>query len=316
MSARVYLGVGHGVEPNGVFDPGAAGPDVNEYDEAFAVTAAAHLALARSGVEHFTETSSGPGHDPDYRGSAAAVNAGRYDLAIEIHFDWLGTPNAPTPSGGFGLYVSVDASLFADKIRGRWAAAGLPLRPNTKRTDLYFLNATRCPALIWECDRVDRHDPAVLEKMGEAIAAGVCDLIGVAFVPEGPAAPLPAPPAAASSLPSNIVALALVPEIGPRARWLASADGGVFALDGAPFFGSMGGHPLNGPVVAIVAHGAGGYWLIGADGGIFAFGDAPAHPAYSKLFAEYARGERQIVDAALNGEGLDLVSNRGEPYAV
>ena len=35
--------------------------------------------------------------------------------------------------------------------------------------------------------------------------------------------------------------------------WLAAADGGVFALGGAPFFGSLGGHHLDRPVFAINA---------------------------------------------------------------
>jgi hypothetical protein len=57
--------------------------------------------------------------------------------------------------------------------------------------------------------------------------------------------------------------------------WVVAADGGVFALDGAPFFGSLGGVPLNAPVVGMTATpDGGGYWLVAADGGVFAFGDA------------------------------------------
>ena len=60
--------------------------------------------------------------------------------------------------------------------------------------------------------------------------------------------------------------------------WVVAADGGVFALDGAPFLGSMGGIPLNAPVVGMAATpDGGGYWLVAADGGVFAFGDASFH---------------------------------------
>ena len=56
--------------------------------------------------------------------------------------------------------------------------------------------------------------------------------------------------------------------------WQVASDGGVFAF-GLPFFGSMGGHHLNRPVVGMAATPSGrGYWLVASDGGIFAFGDA------------------------------------------
>ena len=56
---------------------------------------------------------------------------------------------------------------------------------------------------------------------------------------------------------------------------LTAADGGVFAFCGAPFYGSMGGKPLNQPVVGIASTPDGrGYWLVASDGGVFSFGDA------------------------------------------
>ncbi|MDB6122542.1 MAG: N-acetylmuramyl-L-alanine amidase, negative regulator of AmpC, AmpD [Pedosphaera sp.] len=58
--------------------------------------------------------------------------------------------------------------------------------------------------------------------------------------------------------------------------WIGASDGGVFSFGDATFYGSMGGHPLNSPVVGICARPQGdGYWLVAADGGIFTFGAAP-----------------------------------------
>jgi hypothetical protein len=54
-----------------------------------------------------------------------------------------------------------------------------------------------------------------------------------------------------------------------------ASDGGLFAF-GAAFDGSMGGRPLNQPIVGMaVTPDGGGYWEVAADGGLFAFGDAP-----------------------------------------
>ncbi len=60
--------------------------------------------------------------------------------------------------------------------------------------------------------------------------------------------------------------------------WEVAADGGIFSFGDAGFHGSMGGHALNRPVVAMAATPDGrGYWEVAADGGIFSFGDAGFH---------------------------------------
>ena len=65
--------------------------------------------------------------------------------------------------------------------------------------------------------------------------------------------------------------------VGPGYRQVA-ADGGIFAFGDAGFYGSMGGRPLDAPIVGLAATAdGGGYWEVAADGGIFAFGDAAFH---------------------------------------
>ena len=47
-----------------------------------------------------------------------------------------------------------------------------------------------------------------------------------------------------------------------------AADGGIFAFGSAGFYGSMGGQPLNAPIVGIAAAPDGkGYWEVASDGG-------------------------------------------------
>lgn len=318
---RGYLAVGHGRTPTGAQDPGAIdlgepGPadDVHEYDLAFAVVARAHQALARAGVDHFTETAGGPGHDPDYRGSVTAINAGGYSWALEVHFD-----SANTPPGGFGIYAleGSPAKPWAMQISRNLDTAGLPTKPSyADRRGLYLLKASKCPALIYECGPTHQRPADELERLGEAIAAGTCAWLGVPYSPPGsPPAPIPPGTPAPPTQPTNIVAAARAPAGG---YWLLGADGGVFAYEGANFVGSMGGHPLNAPCVALVPASAAGYWLVAGDGGIFAFGDAPAVPEAdwrARLRAEVAAGARRIVDAT-GDPTLILVSNRAETYST
>ncbi len=49
----------------------------------------------------------------------------------------------------------------------------------------------------------------------------------------------------------------------------------MFTYGNAQFRGSMGGKPLNQPMVGIGATSdGGGYWQVASDGGIFTFGNA------------------------------------------
>jgi hypothetical protein len=71
----------------------------------------------------------------------------------------------------------------------------------------------------------------------------------------------------------NMVGIAA--SAGGRGFYLVASDGGVYAYGDATFHGSMGGVPLNRPVVGLAVDPVtGGYWEVAADGGVFAF-DAP-----------------------------------------
>ena len=86
----------------------------------------------------------------------------------------------------------------------------------------------------------------------------------------------PALPAAASTRStqhaSGITSHSLI-DLG--GHWLVASDGGIFGFGNTSYYGSMGGHPLNRPIVGMApTPDGGGYWLVASDGGIFAFGDA------------------------------------------
>ncbi len=83
------------------------------------------------------------------------------------------------------------------------------------------------------------------------------------------------------------------PPVPTHGYWLVGSDGGIFSFGSAGFHGSMGGIPLQRPVVGIVpTANRGGYWLDASDGGVFSFGDTQfygsipglgLHPAGSGL---------------------------------
>jgi hypothetical protein len=91
--------------------------------------------------------------------------------------------------------------------------------------------------------------------------------------------------------------------------WMVGSDGGIFSFGDAPFFGSMGGRPLNRPIVGMAPTVTGsGYWMVASDGGIFSFGDALFHGSTGAM-----RLNQPIVGMARtpSGNGYWLVASDG-----
>ncbi len=179
----VYLAVGHGVEPNGVFDPGAIGADGRqEHMEAFQVCTHALAGMRRSGLRVVSETAQGASHDPDFQGSARRANQLNPRVAIEVHFDFAGGVD-----GFSGLYAANDGRALAKHIGDAFKARNQPRKDDVRRTDLFFLNETTMTALIPEVRRVRNYPDSENKAQGEAIAEGTCAFLGRAYRPPGPA---------------------------------------------------------------------------------------------------------------------------------
>lgn len=255
---RGYVAVGHGRTPSGVLDPGAVNPDgTREYDLAFTTTYRFAELLRRSGVDVYTETNGGPGHDPDYRGSAAAINAGGYSFAIEVHYDsWK------APRGGFGLWRTTTESMWTMHIADTWRDMGLRIRPNTPRNDLYILKAVTCPVIIWECDHTaaDVTDQD-MTNYAVGLAAGTVNWLRQRFNPSIAVTPVET----GDKMPFQ-VRVATAPD--GRFWVLTGPEGGVDAMgpggtnEGGSYHGNLLDHPeynagegkSNGPAVDIA------YW--------------------------------------------------------
>jgi len=96
--------------------------------------------------------------------------------------------------------------------------------------------------------------------------------------------------------------------------WIVDSDGGVFSFGDAAFYGSMGGKPLNKPVVGMAATADGkGYWLAAADGGVFSFGDA----AFGGSMANTVLAKPVIgIAANSRGTGYWLAATDGGVFAL
>ena len=98
------------------------------------------------------------------------------------------------------------------------------------------------------------------------------------------------------------------PQVAGTGYWEVAADGGIFTFGNAQFHGSMGGKPLNKPVVGMAADPAtGGYWEVAADGGIFSF-DAPF---YGSMGGKPLNQPVVGMAATANGGGYWLVAADG-----
>jgi hypothetical protein len=96
---------------------------------------------------------------------------------------------------------------------------------------------------------------------------------------------------------------------GPFGYRMVASDGGIFDFGNLPFCGSMGGLPLNRPIVGMAAtRSGGGYWLVASDGGVFTFGDAGYYGSTGNIVLN-----KPIVGMAAtpDGGGYWLVASDG-----
>ena len=98
---------------------------------------------------------------------------------------------------------------------------------------------------------------------------------------------------------SSSPVVGIAPDSTGKGYWVATANGGVFSVGDAKFYGSAGAMTLKAPIVAIVpTNDGGGYYLIGADGGVLTFGDAKYYGSAGNLALA-----SPIVGASVTADG-------------
>ncbi len=180
---------------------------------------------------------------------------------------------------GYAELASSDATLIEAWNGSAWSIVPSPSMAASDENDLYGVSCTGpadCVAAGHWSDLGDITDQTLIESWN-----------GAAWSIEPSANTAPADQndlnAVTCSAISHCVAVGDYSSTGNAASlietapivasgyWEVAADGGLFAYN-APFYGSMGGKPLNMPIVAMTADPAtGGYWEVASDGGLFAF---------------------------------------------
>lgn len=109
------------------------------------------------------------------------------------------------------------------------------------------------------------------------------------------------------NLDSPVVAAVGVPH--GSGSWIATSDGGVLGLGGAPTYGSLAGQLPTSRVTALAATPSGrGYWLVTSDGRVAGFGDART---FGDLLALPHQGDLVAIAPTPSGHGYRLATAGG-----
>jgi hypothetical protein len=204
---------------------------------------------------------------------------------------WLWQPHCADPAAGAVLSLTIDGQTASSAAQS--ADSCFPDFGGTSSLSFDFVD----PAFSWFGVGL----APTTDNLGYwgVTAAGSVHALGSAVQPTTFLAPT-----------TPVVGTAADPAGG---LWVVAADGGVFALDGAPFFGSLGGIPLNAPVVGMASTpDGGGYWLVAADGGVFSFGDAVFHGSMGGMPLNAPVVGMAVADAG----GYWLVAADGGVFAL
>lgn len=177
--ARVGAVVGHGIKPDGTYDPGASGGGTTEQEAGDVVTKAYVDELRRHDV--VVPVNEAYADDPNYVGTVETCNEKEVDVAVSFHHDWSGAPQGffchwyPGSEEGEKL-----ANLFWHEV----AAAGYAGRDDWhKPRNLYFTRETEMPAVLVELGRIGQYTDAQLKELGHHIAHATLDYFDIDTAP-------------------------------------------------------------------------------------------------------------------------------------
>ena len=174
--------VGHGTMTNSKWDPGCAYGKYTEADLMLPIVKVAVKMLRKSGVKVFTDADKG--NNRNMKSTVNWANKNKCKLYMSVHCDY-----SKATAGVAPLYKSTSGKNMATAI-GKKVASLMKMKWKGayKRTDLYELNATNMPAVIFETGSI-KADLKYLKDYkayGKALAKAICKYIGVKYVSKTP----------------------------------------------------------------------------------------------------------------------------------
>ena len=173
----VFIACGHGKSIDGSWDPGCAYKGMTEAELMLPITKACVAYLRGSGVIVYTDV---PKNDKNMIADVTWANKLGVDRYVSIHCDYKLAKSGTAP-----LYLSGNGKRLAQHINKRVVPhVHIRTRGLDYRSDLYELNATNMPAVIFETGSISQDNKlfrAHPDRYGKWIAAGICDDLGVKF---------------------------------------------------------------------------------------------------------------------------------------
>ena len=177
----VSVCIGHGKDTAGRFDSGCTYTKRGKvYTEAALmkrITGACVAYLRGSGIEVVTDS---PKNKINMIAQVSKANKKAARIHVAFHCDYK-----YSPSGSLPLYVSSNGRKLATLMNKYvMEEVGIKTRGVGLRTDLYELNCTDMPAVIFECGSIKKDLKKMRKKYdeyGKGAARGICEYLGVPF---------------------------------------------------------------------------------------------------------------------------------------
>ena len=178
MSKRkVAVYIGHGTALDGSYDSGCVYGKNTEAALMKPIVGACVQYLKGSGLQVITDF---PANKINMIKQVQQSNNQNVEVHVAFHCDY-----SKAPSGTLPLYVSGNGRKLA-KLMNKFIMkrVGIKTRGIGQRSDLYELNATAAPAVIFECGSIKADLKAMKKKAdeyGKGAAQGICAYLGIPF---------------------------------------------------------------------------------------------------------------------------------------